>query len=129
MKLDTLYPSKFLSGRHLPSTGVLVRIESVALETLRVAANAPEQKKPVMVVSLIAPVTTLPGVERRPSGYPVVMSETLARAIAHVLDSDDTDVWSGRQVVIYPTTMKVAGRDVLTIAARERRPGYARCGD
>jgi hypothetical protein len=48
----------------------------------------------------------------------IVLTKPLAMSIAAALGEQDTDNWHGRQVVLYPQPMTVAGRNLVAIRAR-----------
>lgn len=102
MKLSEMYPSKYLRGADL-SAPVKVTIAKIQPERLY-TPGVGEVDGWVLYC------------ERASKG--VVLSKGLALSIAQALGADDTDEWIGKQIVLYPQPMRVAGRDLVAIRAR-----------
>jgi len=104
MKLDQMYPRKYATGADLKAP-VTVTIKIVQSEQMRPNPKAPEETKYVLYT------------HESPRG--VILSRTLAEQIAAAIGSDDTDQWPGKQIVLFPVPMQVAGRSVVAIRARK----------
>jgi hypothetical protein len=57
-------------------------------------------------------------VEQDHGVYSLVLRAPLARQIGALLNSDDTDQWTGKRVVLFGEPVRVAGRDVVALRAR-----------
>jgi hypothetical protein len=102
MKVNEMFPSRYLKGCDL-SGPVTVTIASVEpAEFYR-----PGEGKVLGYVLYC---------EKASKG--VVLSKPLAVGISKALGEDDTDNWTGRQVVLYPQAMRVAGIDRIAIRGR-----------
>jgi hypothetical protein len=104
VKLDQMYPRKYANGSDLKAPAT-VTIKSVQSEEMRPNPKSPPEKKYVLYAL------------ESPRG--VILSRTLAEQIAAAVGSDDTDQWTGKQIVLYPVPMQVAGRQVTAIRARK----------
>ncbi|MDA8113674.1 MAG: hypothetical protein M0Z43_02960 [Acidithiobacillus sp.] len=123
MKLNEMYPSRFVRGRDLPAA-ILIKITTVESETVHPRPNVTEQAY-VLRFERIDPRTGQPasiaGCSRTDAGYGVILRHTLAAAIAAILQSDDTDAWIDQRIVLEPARIRAAGQDVTTITARAPR--------
>lgn len=102
MKVEDMFPSRFLKGESL-SGPVTVTIAGVKAEEMYKPGKG-EVTGWVLYC------------ERGSKG--IVLSKALAMGIAEALGSDETTDWTGRQVVLYPQQMRVAGRDLVAIRAK-----------
>lgn len=102
MKVSDMFPSKYLRGCDL-SGPVTVTIAGIRAERLYRPGKG-EVEAWVLFC------------EKASKG--VVLSKTLADQIAAALESEDTDNWPGKPVVLYPESITVAGRRVLAVRAR-----------
>jgi hypothetical protein len=104
MNVNQLYPKKYASGEDLKGKQLKVTIAQVTLEKMRPSPQSPEVEKPVLYVE---------------SGHKgIILSRTLATQIASILEAGDTDQWQGKQVVLYPQPMTVAGQPRVAIRAK-----------
>jgi hypothetical protein len=104
LKLDKMFPSKYVTGEELAGKAYVVTIAGVSAEKMRPQAGSPEIEKYVLYTK-----------EGRKG---IVLSKTLAKQIAAVTQSDDTDHWTGNKIEIFAEAVNVAGRNMLTIRAR-----------
>ncbi len=105
MNISQLYPRKYATGEDLKGKPVKVTIARVTVEKMRPNPASPEVEKPVLYV------------ESGQRG--IVLSRTLATQIAGILQADDTNDWLGKQVVLYPQPMQVAGQSRVAIRAKQ----------
>lgn len=104
MKVNEMFPTKYVKGDELPSTGLKVTITAVKVEKMR---------KPGQAGEVDGFVLWCQGAKRG-----IVLSAPLARQIAKITGEGDTDNWNGKTVVLYPEPMTVAGVDRVAIRAR-----------
>jgi len=105
MKLDEMFPSRYVRGNDLQGRAVTVTIARVQTESMRPNPKSPELQKFVLYT-----------VEGKKG---VVLSKTLASQISQVLGSDESDDWLGKKVRLYPEPMTVAGVQRVAIRARK----------
>ena len=105
MKVDDLYPSRWLKASDLEGQPRLATIEVFTLEEV-------EQGKPRK------PVLRLRGIE---AGF--VLNKVNGRTLAEFL-GDETDAWIGKQIVLYPAKVDYAGQlvDAIRCRAPRQRP-------
>jgi len=103
MKLNEAFPSKWLKAADLEGQQRLVTIESVRLEAV-------EEGKPAK------PVIALRGLTQG-----LVLNKTNANTLAGFL-GDDTDTWSGKKIVLFPTQAEFQGKVVDCIRVRQPKP-------
>lgn len=111
MKLRDLYPSRYATGEDLAGKEVSLTIAGVSIEAMRPGPGQPEKQKPVLYF--------------KEAKKGVVMSRTLARQIAKVLGSDDTDQWTGKKITLTGELMTVAGEPRIAIRMKMPDPGPA----
>jgi len=99
-----MFPRKYVTGEDLDSKAWTVTIARVVQEQMRPGKNAPLQDK--WVVYFV----------ETPRG--VILCRTLAYQIAEAVGSDDTDQWAGKEIIIHPERVTVAGRTRTAIRAR-----------
>jgi hypothetical protein len=109
MKISDMYPSKYLRGDDLsgPVTVVIAGIETAEFY------RPGEGKVRAFVLKC----------EKASKG--VILSRPLAEGIAQALGSDETNDWTGKQVVLYAQPMRVAGQERIAIRARAVNGGAA----
>lgn len=105
MKINEMFPSRFVKGEDLQGSGVTVTIARIQTEKMRPNPQGPELKKFVLYT-----------VEGKKG---LVLSKTLVFQIAWVLESDESDDWIGKQVTLFPKPMTVAGVQRIAIRARK----------
>lgn len=110
MKLNEMFPSKYVTGADLGGRSFVVTIARVQPEMMRPNAQSPEIEKYVLYT-----------VEGKKG---IVLGKPLALQIAALL-GDDTDGWSGHKITIYPEPVIVAGQKRLAIRARAYSNGAA----
>lgn len=106
MKLTEAFPSKWLKAADLEGQSRLVTIESVKLEVV-------EEGKPAK------PVVILRGMTQG-----LVLNKTNGNTIASFL-GDDTDAWTGKKIVLFPTQAEFQGRMTDCIRVRQPKPAPA----
>lgn len=120
MKLSEMFPNRFLRGQDMTNP-LLIVIRGVELVKVRAGAGKPEEAKWVLRFDLAKSDKNpkeLPGTQRPPEGYGLVLRKTLANEISLALSTDDSDKWIAGKVVIFPLTENVMKRDVIAIHAR-----------
>lgn len=100
------FPSKYLKGANLTGP-VTVTIERVVKESM---FKPGEGRSDAWFLYCVK------------ASRGVVLSRPLALAIAEAVGEPDMDKWAGKQVVLYPLPMTVAGREVTAIRARAAQP-------
>ena len=124
MQIQTMFPSRYVRGQDL-SAAILARIISVTQETMHPRPGVTETSY-VLRVNRIDPgnrdmLLEIPNCNCDATlGYGVILRHSLALQIA-VQHGPDTDKWKDQVIVLEPTRMAVAGRDVTTITARAPR--------
>jgi len=124
MQIQTMFPSRYVRGQDL-SAAILARIISVTHETMHPRPGVTETSY-VLRVNRIDPanrdlLVEIPNVNCDATlGYGVILRHSLALQIG-AMHGSDTDKWAGQVIVLEPTRMAVAGRDVTTITARAPR--------
>jgi len=103
MKLTEAFPSKWLRAADLDGQPRLVTIESVKLEAV-------EQGQPAK------PVIVLRGMTQG-----LVLNKTNGNTLAAFL-GDDTDTWTGKKFVLFPTQAEFQGKLVDCIRVRQPKP-------
>lgn len=103
MKLDELYPSKYLKASDLEGDTTLT-IAGVTTESMKTKDGA-EEEKPVLLFS---------------DSKPMVMNVTNARAIQS-LYGDETDAWTGKPVTLYTAEVAAFGETTQAIRIRDAK--------
>lgn len=104
MKLNDMFPSKYVTGADLGGKSYTVTIARVVPEKMRPNAQSPEIEKYVLYTQ---------------EGHKgIVLGKPLALQIAQALGSDDTEAWTGKKIIIYPESVVVAGQQRTAIRAR-----------
>lgn len=106
MNVNDMFPSKYLRGCELKGP-VTVTLQRVATEEV----YKPGKGKQAAFVLYC-----------HKASRGIVLSKSLAQSIAQALGEPDTDRWPGRQVIIYPEPMTVAGQNLIAIKARPAAP-------
>jgi len=104
VKINEMFPRKFVSGDDLNGKSYVVTIEEVRQEQLRIAGAAKEETRYVLYL-----LNTRKG---------IILSRTLAEQIADIVGRADTADWPRHKIVIYPVPMLVAGKKRVAIRAR-----------
>lgn len=99
-KIGKLFPSKFLRAEDLDGDVVLT-IRKITIEAI---GNDREEK---------------PVISFRETEKLLALNKTNARSISEVADSDETDDWIGKQVILYPTKVQFRADLVPAIRIRE----------
>lgn len=109
MKINQMFPSKYMSGDDLGGKPWSFKITSVRLEEMHNKQTNSKTKKPV--VYFTGPKKGL------------ILNRTIAEQIAQATGQDDTDNWPGEVVTIYPTTVNAFGADHIVIRVRAASNG------
>lgn len=103
MKVSQMFPNKYATGEDLQGRARALTITAVKPEEMR-----GERKWIVYFEG---------------AGKGVILSRTLAQQIAAAVGSDDTDLWRGKTVELYPEKINVAGQPRTAIRARQVTDG------
>lgn len=103
MKIGSAFPSKYLKAADLNGARILVTIDRVAAQDVGQVGSKE-----------IKPVLYFKGKEKG-----LVLNKTNARKITAIAGTDETDSWTGKQIVIYPTETEFQGEtvDCIRVAA------------
>jgi hypothetical protein len=105
MKLDQLFPSKYLRSADLGGETKIVVVDRVETETFK--NDGKEEKKAVL--------------HFRGGGLkPFITNKTNSLVMAELSGSDDTDDWAGTRIALSPTVVSFKGK-----ATQSVRVGYA----
>jgi hypothetical protein len=110
MKISEVFPSKYLTAADLNGKPYTLTIKIVTLEEMITHENKKTNK----------PVCWFVGAQK---GF--VMNVTNAHIIV-ALYGDDTDLWAGKRITIYPTKVKAFGSYQDAIRVREEVPAQPR---
>lgn len=111
MKVNQMFPSKYLAGADLAGKAVTVTIAAVNPEKMRDPQTHEQVTKYVVYFA------------ESHSGKGLILNKTLAVQISRALSVDDTDAWKGSRITLYPENMTVAGVDRIAIRARAATNG------
>ena len=103
MKLNEMYPSKYVTGADPAGKTWPVTIARIQLERMRVSSSSPEIEKWVLYTA--------------EGKRGIVLGRPLALQIGKILGSDDTDNWIGKKILVYPQAISVAGEQRLVVRA------------
>lgn len=103
MNIKTMFPKKYACGDDLNGREVVVTISSVMKERMTPPNSHPVEKYVVHF---------------RETQRGVVLSRILAEQIAAATGLDDTDIWAGKTITLYPETIQVAGVKRVVIRAK-----------
>jgi hypothetical protein len=104
MKINELFPHKYVTGEDLNDKTVTVTIARVVAERMHPNQASPEVEKYVIYF----------GETRRG----VVLGRPLEMQITRAIAEDDTDHWPGHKVRIYPEPLTVGGIQRTAIRPR-----------
>ena len=102
-KISKMYPKTYATADDITEP-VTVTIKAIVQDEVYL----PWEKKHVRKWALVFAET-----KRK-----IIMGRKLAFEIGEVLESDDTDDWTGRQITLYSEPISVAGKMRRTIRAR-----------
>jgi hypothetical protein len=102
-KRDDIFPSKYLKAADLNGKPVVVTIERAPLETLK-GLDGGEQVKTVLYFK---------GTKKM-----LPLNLTNWDAVAEITGEEDTDMWPGHTVEVYPSTTTMGGKTVPCIRIR-----------
>lgn len=105
MRIEDVYPSKYVRGEDLAGKPVTLTIVRVVLEAMCPGQGAPATQKPVIYFEKAKKA--------------VIMSRALWIQIAAITGDDDTNTWKGKKIQLYPEKMTVAGQPRIAIRARQ----------
>ena len=114
MKLNEMFPSKYVKGEDLGGQAFTITIDHIQPERMRPNPQSPEVEKYVLYTAEGKKV--------------IVLSKVLAQQIARLVGSDDTDQWTGKKIKIYPEPQTVAGVPRVAIRAKSASNGEAAKG-
>lgn len=100
MKIDSLFPSKYLRASDLDSD-TPVTMKSLIMEEIN------QEKKPILYF--------------REEAKGLVLNKTNGKMIGS-LHGGETDNWPGKKIILYPTKVDFRGDHVDTIRVREQIP-------
>ena len=106
MKISNAFPSKFLKAADLQDKPIMLVMARVELESV---ADG-EDKKPVLFFT------------KAKKG--LVLNKTNSKVIAAVY-GDDTDMWDGQPLVLFPAMVDFRGDTVEAIRVRVPKPAAA----
>jgi len=106
MKISAAYPSKYLKAADLQDKPVTLIMARVELESI----SDGEDKKPVLYFT------------KAKKG--LVLNKTNSKVIATAY-GDDTDMWDGQQLVLFPAMVDFKGDTVEAIRVRVPKPAAA----
>lgn len=113
MKVNDMFPSRFLTGEDLAGKTCQVTIAQVKAEQMRDPQSRETVTKWVLYFS------------ESKSGRGLVLNKTLAGQIAKALTADDTEAWTGKKIAIYPEAVNVGGVARVAIRAKAANGGQA----
>jgi hypothetical protein len=103
MKIQDLYPSKYLKGEDLQGRSVTVTIEKLTLEKM----GQSQESKPVL--SFVGARKSL------------VLNRTNALVIAR-LYGDETNLWAGKAVTLFATAIRAFGENHTVVRVSPTKP-------
>lgn len=101
MKVSEAFPSKYLSAPDLNGQNVRVTMTNVEIEKIG------EDKKPVLYF--------------RGKSKGLALNKTNSKTIAEVY-GDETDDWSGQELILFPIVTEYQGKQVDAIRVRAPQP-------
>ena len=104
MNITQAFPSEYLKAADLQERGDLVVMDRVEM------GDVGDERKPVLYFAPDHDVQTAPG-------KGLALNVTNANTI-RTFCGDETDDWSGKQLVLYPTMVDFQGRQVAAIRVR-----------
>jgi len=104
MKLNEMFPKKYATGEDLAGKEATLIISCVVAETMRPDPRAQEVTKFVLYF------------EKAQRG--IILNRTIAEQIAQAVGSDDSDLWTGKKITLYPVPMVVAGKHRIAIRVK-----------
>lgn len=108
MKVNQLFPSKYLKAADLPDEGAyVVTIEKVTVEEI----GANKDQKPVIHFEELDKA--------------LVCNKTNARTISKVTGSEDTDEWIGAKINLYRAEVEFQGEMIEAIRVSLKKPATA----
>lgn len=123
MKVSEMFPRRFLRGQDMTKS-LLILINGIEEQELRAGPNKPAERAYVMFFDDVSngKPARLSGVAYTPrKGHALVLRGALAKQIATILGTDETDEWRGRDVVIYTEAATVSGKPMQIMRARAPR--------
>jgi hypothetical protein len=105
MKIDALFPSKYVKAADLGGKPITLTIAKLAIE--KMGHGAEEERKPVLYF------------QKATKG--LVLNRTNGMIIAS-LHGPETDHWVGKRITLYPTTVRAFGAVQDCIRVKEEIP-------
>ena len=105
MRVNDLYPSKWLAAADLDDADMVVTIDRIQIEEL-----AEGKEKPVLYFNELS--------------KGLVTNVTNMKTIA-ALYGDETDDWQGMQITLFPTYVAFEGKQVECIRVKPKKPKVA----
>ena len=103
MKRDDVFPSKYLKAADLKGKARVLEIDYARLETLKNTKGEEEQK---IVLHFVGAKKVMP------------LNVTNFDAVADIC-GDDTDMWPGQKIELYPTTTQMGGKTLDCVRIRK----------
>lgn len=100
MKMSDAFPSKYITAADLQGRGHLVRIRGVVIENV----GKDQERRPVVYF------------EGKKKG--LILNKTNGKKITLVTGEDDTDLWPGKSIIIYPTMVQFGDEEVEGIRVK-----------
>jgi hypothetical protein len=104
VRVKDAFPSKYLCGEDLDGRAVTVTIEKIVKQRMPARAGIPASDEWVMFFA------------GKKKG--LILRRKLARQVWKIFGTDEMNEWFGRQITLYPETIKIAGEQMVTIRAR-----------
>ncbi|MCL5994491.1 MAG: hypothetical protein M1546_00355 [Chloroflexi bacterium] len=116
MKINELFPSKFVRGQDLSHTPVLAKLGVIEQVEVHPRPGVKEQKWVLLFESVdpAGKARPIAGVSRTAAGYAVILRKALMAQILEATGTTDTDEWPGKQVVFHACESRAG----LTVCAR-----------
>jgi hypothetical protein len=105
MKRDDVFPSKYLKAADLKGKARVLEIDHAPLETLKNTKGEEEQK---IVLHFVGAKKAMP------------LNMTNFDAVADIC-GDDTDLWPGQMIELFPTTTQMGGKTLDCVRIRKPR--------
>lgn len=104
MKIGAAFPTKYIKASDLNGQQVSLTIASVGMEDVSGDGE-------------VKPVLHFQGAEQ---GF--VLNKTNANTVVDVVGTDETDLWVGKQITLYPTQTEFSGKMVPCIRVQLAAP-------
>ena len=108
MKIDTLFPTRWLHPEQLGGRAVVVTIQSVTLEEMHNQTTNKKEMKPA--VAFVGKTKLL------------ILNKTQALAIARITGQNDTDNWAGKKVTLSATVAPNGKQTIMVSPVPDANP-------